>query len=204
LKKNKNYKLLFEIFTTFFKIGLFTFGGGYAMIPIIEKEIVDKKKWVNRSQITNILTISQSMPGAIAINSSTFIGFKLKRRLGAFFATLGVILPSLIIITLIALFFDKFIENKIVQDFFYGVKPIVAALIFYAAYKISKNTIIDKITFFIFLISFILILLKINVIYLIILGAFLGNILYFSSKNLREKILKNIENNEIKINKENL
>jgi len=104
---SSNMKQLKDIFVTFFMIGLFTFGGGYAMIPLIEKEIVEKKKWVEKEEITDILAVSQSIPGAIAINSATFIGFKIKGRIGAIAATLGVILPSFVIISFIAAFFRQ-------------------------------------------------------------------------------------------------
>ena len=98
---------LLELFLSFFKIGLFTFGGGYAMIPIMEREVVEKKKWVDDETISTILAISESTPGPLAINSATYIGYNIRGVLGSVMATLGVVLPSFIIIFLISLFFDN-------------------------------------------------------------------------------------------------
>ena len=95
MKKQSLFYKYFSLFSTFFKVGLFTFGGGYAMIPIIQKEIVDKKKWVNEIELLDIIAISESTPGPIAINSATYIGYKVAGVLGSVFATLGIVLPSI-------------------------------------------------------------------------------------------------------------
>ena len=105
---NDKLKRALSLFATFFKIGLFTFGGGYAMIPLIEKEIVDKKKWITGDDILEIFAISESTPGPIAINSATFVGYKTAGFLGALFATLGVVLPSFTIIFILSFFLEKF------------------------------------------------------------------------------------------------
>ncbi len=96
-----------KLFMSFFKIGLFTFGGGFAMIPLIEKEIVDTRKWIHREDIIDLFAISQSIPGAVAINTATLVGYKVAGRIGAIVATAGVALPSIVIISLIAVFFVR-------------------------------------------------------------------------------------------------
>ncbi|WP_285822027.1 chromate transporter [Xylanibacter muris] len=128
-----------DCFKTFFKIGLFTLGGGYAMIPIIESEIVDKRKWVTKEDFIDILAISQSCPGVFAINISTFIGYKLRKTRGAICATIGTALPSFIIILLIAMFFRQFQDNKAVAAMFRGIRPAVVALIAVPTFNLAKS-----------------------------------------------------------------
>jgi chromate transporter len=141
---SSDLKQLKDIFVTFFKIGLFTFGGGYAMLPLIEKETVEKKKWIDREEIADVIAVSESIPGAIAINSATFIGTKVLGRKGAIAAALGVILPSFFVITIIATFFGKFGDSLVVKAVFTGIRPAVTALIALAAYRIGKSVIKDK------------------------------------------------------------
>ena len=126
---------IIELFVTFFKIGLFTFGGGYAMISIIEDTCVQKKKWITDEEMLNMTVIAESTPGPIAINCSTYIGFKKKGLLGAVASTLGVILPSFIIIFIISAFLDNFLEIKFVASAFAGIKAAVGILIVSAAIK---------------------------------------------------------------------
>ena len=123
------YKDLWKVFTTFFKIGAFTFGGGYAMIPIIQKEAVEKHGWVTDDDILEIIAIAESTPGPIAINSATFVGYRTCGVLGSAAATLGVVLPSFIIILIVAKCYDKFKENRIVKGCMTGLKPAVVGLI---------------------------------------------------------------------------
>ena len=125
----KKSKMFFLLFITMFKIGLFTFGGGYAMVSVIERELVEKKKWVNHEEFLNILAIAESTPGPHAVNTSTYIGYKCAGFFGAFFATLGVVLPSLIIIFCISLFFDKFMSLTYVRYAFYGISACVVFFI---------------------------------------------------------------------------
>ena len=115
-------KALLNLFWVFFKIGLTTFGGGYAMIPIIKEQIVEKRNWMSDDDILEIIAISESTPGPIAINMATYIGYMQKKVLGSVFATIGVVLPSLIIIYIISLFFDAFIANQYVAYAFVGIK----------------------------------------------------------------------------------
>ena len=120
--------IFFELFYTFFLIGLFTFGGGYAMIPMIEEQVVSKG-WVSESALTDFIAVSESTPGPFALNISTFVGNSVGGVFGAICATVGVILPSLIIIVIIAMIMKKFMKNKYVQGALGGVRPIVLALI---------------------------------------------------------------------------
>ncbi len=128
-----------QFFITFFRIGLFTLGGGYAMIPIIESEVVDKHRWVEKKDFLDILAISQSCPGALAINMSAFIGYRLKKVPGAIVTSLATALPSFLIILLIAMFFNKFEDNPIVAAMFRGIRPAVVALIAVPTFKLAKD-----------------------------------------------------------------
>jgi chromate transporter len=126
-------------FKTFFKIGMFTLGGGYAMIPLIEAEVVDKHKWVSKEEFLDLIAISQSCPGVFAINISTFIGYKLKKTAGAISCALGTALPSFLIILLIAMFFHQFQDNPIVASIFRGIRPAVVALIAVPTFNLAKS-----------------------------------------------------------------
>ena len=132
-------KKILELFWTFFKLGLFTFGGGYAMIPQIKEIVVEKKKWISEDEMLDIIAIAESTPGPIAINTATYIGYKQKKILGSLFSTLGVVLPSLTIVFIISLFFDQFLENKYVAYAFVGIKAAVAFLILKAALGMLKK-----------------------------------------------------------------
>ena len=128
-----------SLFTTFFKIGMFTLGGGYAMIPIIEAEVVDKHKWVTKEEFLDLIAIAQSCPGVFAANISIFIGYKLKKLRGAIAAALGTALPSFIIILLIAMFFHRFQDNPVVASIFRGIRPAVVALIAVPTFNLAKS-----------------------------------------------------------------
>lgn len=128
-----------DSFKTFFKIGMFTLGGGYAMIPIIESEVVDKKKWVNKEDFLDIIAISQSCPGVLAINVSVFIGYKIKKVKGAVCTCMGTALPSFLIILAIAMFFHQFEDNKVVAAIFRGIRPAVVALIAVPTFKLGQS-----------------------------------------------------------------
>jgi chromate transporter len=159
MNKTRSLKLLLEVFTTFFKVGSFTFGGGYAMIPLIEREVVQNKKWVAAEEIVDILAVAQSMPGAIAINSATFIGNKLAGRKGGIVATVGVVMPSFLIITLIAIFFTKVQNTPIVAAVFSGIRPTVVGLISIAAIKVAKTSIIDSLGIILVILSVLLVVI---------------------------------------------
>ena len=131
--------ILFDLFLTFAKIGLFTFGGGYAMIAMIENNCVEQKKWITHDEMMNITVIAESTPGPIAINCATFTGYKKAGLLGALIATLGMIIPSFMIIYLISMFLDNFLELTIIANAFKGIKIAVGLLILDAAITMIKK-----------------------------------------------------------------
>ena len=128
-----------SLFTTFFKIGMFTLGGGYAMIPIIEAEVVDKHKWVTKEEFLDLIAVAQSCPGVFAANISIFIGYRLKKVRGAVLSCLGTCLPSFLIILLIAMFFHRFQDNPVVASIFRGIRPAVVALIAVPTFNLAKS-----------------------------------------------------------------
>jgi chromate transporter len=130
-----------KLFLVFFRIGAFTFGGGYAMIPYIEREIVEKNKWIKSEDIIDIFAIVQSVPGVIAVNSSTFVGYRVAGLFGAAAATLGVVLPSYIIIAIIALFLYNFKSYPYVNEAFFGIQAGVAALMTHVVFKLGKSSV---------------------------------------------------------------
>ena len=133
-------KKILDLFWTFFKIGLFTFGGGYAMISVIENECVNKKQWISKDDMKEIVVLSESTPGPIAINSATYVGYKANKVLGSACATLGVSLPSLIIIILISIFLSAFNDNLLISFIFQGVRASVILLMALAFFNLSKHT----------------------------------------------------------------
>lgn len=137
---------LLKMFIVFSKIGAFTFGGGYAMIPLIEEEIVNKNKWVNKEDFMDILVVSQSFPGALAINCSTFLGYKIGGVLGAIMALVAVALPSFCIILIIAAFFMQFRNNYYVNAAFMGITAAVPILVLVGALSLSKGLEKNKLT----------------------------------------------------------
>lgn len=132
-------KILSDLFIVFFKIGLFTFGGGYAMLALIEDICVEKKKWITHEEMMDITVIAESTPGPIAINLATYVGYKLRKIPGAIIATIGMIIPSFFIVFLISQFLDRFLEIKWVSSAFQGIKIAVAILIIDAAVKMIRK-----------------------------------------------------------------
>ncbi|MCF6465031.1 chromate transporter [Clostridium sp. Cult2] len=176
--------MLFDMFKTFFKVGAFTIGGGYAMIPIIQKEIVDNKKWVKEEEFLDIIAISQGSPGPIAVNVSIFVGYKLKGLKGALACTLGTTLPSFLIILSIATVFFQFRNNPIIEKVFLGIRPAVVALIASAVYRLAKQSKFDYKKLSISIITtLIIVFLGISPIYLILVGG-ISSILYYKSKKI--------------------
>lgn len=131
--------MLFEIFMVFFKIGMFTIGGGYAMLPIIQKEVVETKGWMTDSEFLDAISLTNSLPGPLATNSATFVGYSIKKVPGAIAAVLGAITPSVLIILLIAMVFDNITDYPVVQYIFDGIRPAVVALILYSVIKLGKS-----------------------------------------------------------------
>lgn len=199
----RKIKTWLSLFLAFFKIGLFTFGGGYAMIAIIERELVEKKKWLEHEEYMDVVAIAESTPGPIAINSATYIGYKIGGVIGSFFATLGVVLPSFIIIVLISLFYDKFIKIQFVKYAFNGIQACVAYLILSAGLKMFKklkktalNVIMFSLTFVaILLFTFVFPHIEISSILYILVGGLIGVVAYLigylKTKNKAKKQLNN-------------
>lgn len=144
-------KTLLELFLIFAKMGAVTFGGGYAMLPILQREIVDNKHWGTEEELMDYYALGQVTPGMIAVNVATFIGCKLKGFWGGVFATIGVITPSMIIITIIALCLSQFEENPYVAHAFAGIRACVCVLILDAVIKLGKKSVKDQRTLLIFL-----------------------------------------------------
>lgn len=164
--------MLFKMFLTFFKIGAFTFGGGYAMIPIIQKEVSEKRGWMSESEFLDAIALSQGSPGAIAVNTSIYVGYTIKGIPGALVATLGTVLPSFIIILVIARFFFQFRNNPIVEKIFLGIRPAIVALILSAVYTLMKNAKFGyKRIVVSFLTAITIVFLGVSPIYLIMIGA---------------------------------
>lgn len=128
-----------DLFLTFSKIGSFTLGGGYAMVPVMEREIVDKKGWLSQEEFTDILVVAQSTPGLFAIDMASHIGYKYCGVVGGIVGALGVALPSIVIILLIALLFQSFKDNIYVEKFFMGIRPCVVALILTPCFRMAKS-----------------------------------------------------------------
>ncbi len=137
-------KELFNLFIAFFRIGAFTFGGGYAMLPMLEKEVVEKYKWATMEELMDYFAVGQCTPGIIAVNTATFVGYKNKGIAGGIVATLGVITPSLVIISIIASILSAIYENPIVQYAFSGIGVAVCAILVQAVIKLGKAGLVDK------------------------------------------------------------
>lgn len=132
-------KSCLSLFFIFSKIGLFTLGGGYAMLPLMEREIVDKRLWISRAEFLDLVAIAQAAPGIFAVNMAIFTGYKLKGFWGSFWATLGAALPSFLIILAIAIFFRNYQNNPVVIRVFKGVRPAVVALIAVPVFHLAKS-----------------------------------------------------------------
>ncbi len=169
-------KILWELFSTFFKIGAFTFGGGYAMLSLIQREVVENKKWASDEEVLDYYAVAQCTPGVIAVNTATFIGYKKKGVIGAIAASFGVVLPSLIIISIIAAVLQNFMEYSIVGHILAGIRVAVAVLIINAVVTMGKKAIADKLCAVIAVVSFIVsvILPKVSPIFIVLSAAFVG------------------------------
>ena len=189
----KKSKECLSLFLAMLKIGAFTFGGGYAMIALLENEFVEKKKWLEKDEFLDVAAIAESTPGPIAINCATYIGYKKAGVLGSAAATLGVILPSFIIIYAISLFFDAFLSLTLVAYAFKGIQICVVYLILTAGLRMLKqmkktvfNTIIISITL-ICMVVFSLFAVKFSTIFYILISGICGVVVYLIGKVRREK-----------------
>lgn len=149
-------KKLWDMFLTFARIGGLTFGGGYAMLPMLQREVVEKQGWATEEELADYYAIGQCTPGIIAVNTATFVGYRQAGIIGGIFATLGVIFPSVVIITVIAAFLTNFAELKVIQYAFEGIRVCVCVLIFNAVQKLWKKSVIDQATMAIFLLVFLI------------------------------------------------
>ena len=168
--------LLLDLFCAFFRIGLFTFGGGYAMLPLLQREIVEKKKWATEEELLDYFAVGQCTPGIIAVNTATFVGFKEKKLSGAVFATLGIVSPSLVIITVIAALLSNFAHIAAVQNAFAGIRVAVCVLILNSIVKLWKKSVVDKLTLGVFIAVFLgsVLLSHVSPVVFIVAAAVLG------------------------------
>ncbi len=172
--KNR-FKLYLQLFLTFMKIGAFTFGGGYAMIPIIENETSKKKDWISGDDLIEVIAISESTPGPISICAATFIGYKVAGIFGAFCSTLGVVLPSFVIIYLISLFLREFEEIKAIKYAFFGIRAGVLALLVKAVITMFKKAPKNIVAYIVMALSFAaVVIFSVNVIVVIVSAAVIG------------------------------
>lgn len=177
IDKIKN-NIYFQLYFTYFRIGLFTIGGGYAMLPMLRREVVEKYGWATDEEMLDYYALGQSTPGIIAINVSTFIGYKRAGILGGIFATLGMVTPSWIIIISIAKFFDAFSDNQYVISAFTGIRVVVVVLILNAVIKMGKKSIKNALGFVIMLAAFsALVFLSVSPVYVVITAGILGVII---------------------------
>lgn len=180
---------MFDLFFSFFKIGAFTIGGGYVMLPLMESTCVENKKWLTHDEFMNIVVIAESTPGPIAINLATYTGYKLYKLKGGLISTLAVVLPSIIVICLIFIFLEIFLENKYIAYAFIGIRIAVSIIIINASINMFKKEEKDLFGLFIFIISFIITIisnifsLNISIISIIIISTILAIISYLFEKN---------------------
>ena len=168
-------KQYWELFLVFFKIGAFTFGGGYAMIPLIRNEVVNKKLWLNDDEFMDMLAIAQSMPGPISLNTALFVGNKRLGFKGSLFSGVGIILPSFLVILLIALVFTRFKENPVIESIFKGIRPAVVALIAAPLFGLGRSAGVNLKNMWIpGVVALSVWLLKISPVYVILAAILLG------------------------------
>lgn len=173
-------KKAFALFLTFLKIGAFTFGGGYAMIPLIERELCEKKKWLEKKDILEIIAIAESTPGPIAVNAATFVGYRTAGFLGAFLSTFGVVLPSFVIITLLSFVIREVKDLTAVRYAFFGVKAGVVALILRALYQMYVQSPKGVFSYLVMAFAFLCVgILKINAVWVIVACALFGLVYTF-------------------------
>lgn len=180
--------LLLDLFCAFFRIGLFTFGGGYAMLPLLQREIVEKKHWATEEELLDYFAVGQCTPGIIAVNTATFVGFKEKKLPGAIFATLGIVSPSLVIITVIAALLSNFAHIAAVQNAFAGIRVAVCVLILNSIVKLWKKSVVDKLTLGVFIAVFLgsVLLSHVSPVVFIVAAAVLGIVVRVWLRNGKE------------------
>jgi chromate transporter len=175
MDKKSNVKILWELFFTFFKISPVSFGGGYAMIPLLERAVTEKKQWVEKKDIADVLVLAQTVPGSIAVNTATFIGYRIAGLPGALAGTLGIITPTFFIIVALAALFMNFQHEPLVEAAFMGIRPAIVALIAYAAITIGKSAVSNTMTVVIAVSALVLFLfVPVHPIFILLAGGVLG------------------------------
>ena len=154
MKKDNTLIKLLTLMFTFMKVGALTFGGGYAMIPIIQEVVAHKKKWISEAEILDVIVISESTPGPIAVNTATYVGYKVGGILGSIFATLGLAIPSFVIIFVISFFYKDFMQWKVIAAMFKGLKIGVILLLINAVIKLKKGVKVNLLGIILFVIAF--------------------------------------------------
>lgn len=189
---------LWELFITFFKVGLFTFGGGYAMLSVIEDYVVQQKKWISKEQMLDLVVIAESSPGPIAVNSATFVGFSQRKILGAICATFGLVLPSFLIISGLYFVIELLKDNFWFQSAFKGVQCCVVVLIINAFFKLHNTSKPDAFAYLLMTVTFLVALLtEFPVVLLIVISAILGVIFFFATKKHKLATLPTKEEDEL-------
>lgn len=189
----KNKRLILVLFFTMLKIGLFTFGGGYAMIALLENEFIEKKKWIDKDEFLNMAAIAESTPGPIAINAATYVGYKMAGFFGSVVSTVAICIPSFTIIFIISLFFDKFLELKIIANAFKGIQVCVLYLIISAGmrlFKGMKKSVFNVSVFacvFAVMIAFSFFAVNFSTVYYILISGFISVLCYFISMHTKSK-----------------
>lgn len=164
-----------DLFWTFCRIGGLTFGGGYAMLPMLQREVVESRHWTTEEELLDYYAVGQCTPGIIAVNTATFVGNKVRGALGGIVATLGVVFPSLVIITVIAAFINNFASYPVVQHMFAGIRVAVCALVVNAVVKLLKSAVVDKITLLLFIVIFgVMVVFSVSPIYMVLLAGVTG------------------------------
>lgn len=170
--------IYWDLLFTFFKMGMFTFGGGYAMLPLLQREVVDKKKWATEADLMDYYAIGQSTPGIIAVNTASFVGYFQGGLLGAIVATIGLVLPSIMIIILVASVLHQLTDLAMLNHAFAGIRVAVSALVSFSVYKLGKAGIVDALGLVWALLTFVAIaFLNISPIWIVVVSFVLGNVL---------------------------
>ena len=169
--------MYWKLFSIFFKLGLFTFGGGYAMYPLLQREIVTEQGWTSEQELLDYYALSQAVPGIISVNTANFIGYRQKGKRGALVAVLGFLLPSIIVITLIFSFLTQFSSEPIVQHAFAGIRLAVSALVLQTVLKMAKVGLVDHLSVALFILTILVVLVfSLNPVYPVLAGALIGGL----------------------------
>ena len=181
--------LLLDLFLTFFRIGACTFGGGYAMLPLLQRELVDNKGWVKEEELLDYFAIGQCTPGVIAVNTATFVGCKVKKTAGGIIATLGVVAPSVVIITIIAAVLSNFADIAAVKNAFAGIRVAVCVLIINSVVKLLKKSVVDKLTAVVYIVVALCAILfsKLSPVIFVVAAALLGIIVKVLVRGRKEE-----------------